>query len=264
MDWEEKENYTGLHPFPVILGVISGLNNSDILVDVINRSGLQVNWGAPGYSHTTRIREYIPCIQAAYANVSEAEKLALASLVVDDLAQRYTSAYEQVKLRIEKIGWRIENGRLLPGDVDIQEMFFPRGSEHDAYREIRAILQRAKGAITIIDPYVDGTLFQLLSTHSGSTITVHILGFKLPSDFGLEAKKFLTQYPHFQIEVKKTKEFHDRFIILDDSDCFHIGASIKDAGGKAFMISQVEDSGNRDALLKQHYQAWAVATQVAL
>src|SRR5712692_2785976 len=60
--------------------------------------------------------------------------------------------------------------------------------------------------------------------------------------FGLETKKFVKQYPRFKIEVRKIDKFHDRFIIPDDPKCFHMGASIKDAGGKAFMISQVEDS----------------------
>ena len=50
--------------------------------------------------------------------------------------------------------------------------------------------------------------------------------------------KFNSQYP--KLTVKISKDFHDRFLIIDRRDVYHIGASIKDAGKKSFGITKLE------------------------
>ena len=62
------------------------------------------------------------------------------------------------------------------------------------------------------------------------------------------------------IEVRRAKDFHDRFVVLDGARCVHIGASINGAGKTAFMISAVEDPANRGALLQQIESSWSAAT----
>lgn len=128
--------------------------------------------------------------------------------------------------------------------------------------EIRRILQQAQKSIAIVDPYVDGTVFGLLGSEGTSASSVRILTHKHPSDFALETRKFQAQYPNAEIETRTTKEFHDRFIVVDASLCWHIGCSIKDAGAKAFMISQVEDQQNRNALLAQFEDSWESAAPI--
>ena len=59
---------------------------------------------------------------------------------------------------------------------------------------------------------------------------------------GLSAKdttKFNAQYP--KLSVKTTTDFHNRFLIIDKAEVYHIGASIKDAGKKSFEITKIED-----------------------
>ena len=51
--------------------------------------------------------------------------------------------------------------------------------------------------------------------------------------------KFNAQYP--KLSVKTIKGFHDRFLIVDEAEVYHIGASIKDAGKKSFGITKIED-----------------------
>jgi hypothetical protein len=138
----------------------------------------------------------------------------------------------------------------------VRELFFPDGSHHDAYVEIRGILQRASNTIDIVDPYVDGSTLTLLSTAAKPGIRFRILTSKHPADFALEAEKWRKQNASNVLEIRTTKEFHDRFIVLDGHDCWHIGASIKDAGNKVFMLSLIEDQDNREALLKQIQAAW--------
>ena len=88
---------------------------------------------------------------------------------------------------------------------------------------------------------------------------MRILTHKTPTDFPQEARKFLAQHANFTLEVRKSREFHDRFIILDNVECWHVGCSIKDAGNKAFMLSKIDDQENRDALITQLKNSWVKA-----
>lgn len=57
------------------------------------------------------------------------------------------------------------------------------------------------------------------------------------SDFALEGRRFATQHGN-KIEVRETQKYHDRFVIIDSGRVWHLGASIKDAGNKAFGMSE--------------------------
>lgn len=235
------------------------------MCNIIGLSGLQVDWGLTkeqAYSHTTRKRAYLPRIQKAYEKIPDKKKLIIAWMVASEFSKSDNKLLEELNLQLEKIGWKIEHNRLTPISVRVREIFFPKGTQYDAYIEIRNILQRAKRSIDIIDPYVDNTIFQIIATIPSSNLQVHILSFNLPSDMALEKKKFISQHPDISIEVRTTKEFHDRFIIIDGVNCYHIGASIKDAGDKAFMISEIEDSNNISVLLKSHKDSWLKATSL--
>jgi len=56
----------------------------------------------------------------------------------------------------------------------------------------------------------------------------------------LDIQKFNKEYP--VLKVAKTNKFHDRFIIIDNKELYHCGASIKDLGNKCFAISTIEDN----------------------
>lgn len=255
-----------LHPWPVILSVLLELP-SDEVCSIIGLTGLHVDWTltkAEAYSHTTRKRAYLPKIQKAYDNVPNENKLIVAWNAVSEILKRDDDSIEKLNPQLEKIGWKIENNHLTPVAVQVKEIFFPTGTTHDAYIEIKRILQRTKQRLDIIDPYIDNTIFQILATISAQSLQANILSFKLPVDIALETKKFISQHQHIAIEIRTTKEFHDRFIIIDRTSCYHFGASLKDAGNKAFMISEIEDSDNISALLDQQGSSWAKATIIQI
>ena len=54
----------------------------------------------------------------------------------------------------------------------------------------------------------------------------------------LDVKKFNEQYA--TLKISKTDKFHDRFIIIDNKELYHCGASIKDLGKKCFAINKIE------------------------
>ena len=140
------------------------------------------------------------------------------------------------------------------------EAFFVKGSNHDAYVHIRAILQLAKTELFIIDPYMDGSIYQVLGTLTPATMGVQILTSKVPTDFALEGQKFVRQHPGFTLQLRKTKDFHDRFVIVDRSRCYLLGASIKDAGNKGFTIVPLEEPAIIRLISNHADQVWTSAT----
>ena len=142
-------------------------------------------------------------------------------------------------------------------------MFFPKGSQWDAFVVIRDVFHRAQQSITIVDPYANGTIFQLLARDGGVPLRVRVLCSKYAAAVAAEATTFSAQHPGTTVEVRSTrKEFHDRFIMVDEDEYVHLGASIKDAGNTAFMISAIEDETNKVALVSAFNNAWEAAQVV--
>jgi len=141
-----------------------------------------------------------------------------------------------------------------------REVFFVKGSDHDAYVHIRAILQTAKADLFIIDPYMDGSIYQVLGTLAHATLAARILTSRCPTDFGLENKKFMKQHSGLTVDVRTTKDFHDRFIILDQARCYLLGASMKDAGNKGFTIVPLQEPSIVQFILKHANEVWVSAT----
>jgi len=92
---------------------------------------------------------------------------------------------------------------------------------------------------------------------------VRVLGEHLKGDFKLEAAKFAAQHGT-SIEVRTTTKYHDRFIFLDGKRCFHLGASIKDAGNKSFALTEFERSQLIAATVADAEGEWARATPVVI
>jgi hypothetical protein len=154
---------------------------------------------------------------------------------------------------VKQLRWR------LPGP---NQVFLPAGSQHDAYLEIRKIVQQGAAQIFVVDPYVDHTLWPLL-TNLPKSCKIRVLTEHLKGDFVLEGKRFRAQHGN-TVEVRQTLNYHDRFIILDGSKCFHLGASIKDAGNKAFAISEMHRSQIAGAVIADAESEWLSATPVSL
>ena len=126
-------------------------------------------------------------------------------------------------------------------------VIFFKGQMWDATSCIEEIISHAGNSITLIDGYVDRRTLDVLSgKKSGVPITIHT-DKKHCSLTEKEITDFNTQYG--PLEIRFTDEFHDRFLILDNKELYHIGASIKDAGKKAFEISLNEDRRILEAIL---------------
>jgi len=117
-----------------------------------------------------------------------------------------------------------------------QKIFFD-GQIYDAFSFIIGLIEKANNDIILIDGYVDtNTLNILCKKQPGVTVTIYTdSSTKLNST---DVSTFNSQYP--ALTIKHTKNFHDRFLIIDNTIVYHIGASIKDAGKKCFAINLME------------------------
>ena len=124
------------------------------------------------------------------------------------------------------------------------EGVFYNGQIFEAYVFASDLVKSATKSIILIDNYIDETVFTLLDKRAqGVQATIYTQSMDKTTQ--LDIKKHNAQYR--PIEVKQTKNIHDRFLIIDDT-VYHIGASIKDLGKKLFAFSKMEI--NKDILIE--------------
>lgn len=234
-----------LNPLPIAISILSELD-SDQFLEIIHRSGVSIDLNltkAESYSHKTRIRAYIPLLNQQIRNMDNSAALHAIYLIFTNLTRSFPQKGAMVEERLREIGWAIVGEGLAPNNQNVIELFFKKGLIHDAYAKIRELIEKTQKELVIIDPYVDSSLFELLkNVHSPSEIAVKILTKNYKGDFDHESELFTKQYSNIVIEKRIASDFHDRFIIIDSCLVFHIGASIKDAGKKVFMINEILDA----------------------
>ena len=115
---------------------------------------------------------------------------------------------------------------------------FFEGQLFDAYVFANDLIKNAKDSIILIDNYVDETTLLMLSKRNPECNAI-IYTQKITEQLQLDLAKHNAQYP--SIEIKMLKMAHDRFLILDQKELYHIGASLKDLGKKWFAFSKLNE-----------------------
>ncbi len=123
-------------------------------------------------------------------------------------------------------------------ETEFKQQIFFNGQIYDAYSLIIDIIKSAKTKILIIDNYIDDSILQMLSKKN-KNVEVVILTSQNCNLTKLDIQKFNKQYP--SLKISYTNKFHDRFIVIDNKELYHCGASLKDLGKKCFAISKIED-----------------------
>lgn len=121
------------------------------------------------------------------------------------------------------------------------EGVFYNGQIFDAYKFATDLIKSAKQSLVLIDNYVDETTLLMLSKReSGVSATIYTS--KISRQLQLDMERHNAQYPPVQIHTYK--DSHDRFLLIDDKDVYHIGASLKDLGKKMFAFSKMNESAS--------------------
>ncbi len=123
-------------------------------------------------------------------------------------------------------------------EENIKQRIFFDGQIYDAYSLIIDIIKRANKKILIIDNYIDDSVLKMLAKKK-KHVEVAILTSNKSNIQNIDIQKFNKEYPI--LKVAKTNKYHDRFIIIDNKEMYHLGASIKDLGKKCFGINKIED-----------------------
>lgn len=118
-----------------------------------------------------------------------------------------------------------------------QKGIFYDGQIFDAYTFISDIIRSAKVSMILIDNYIDDTVLTLLGKREQS-VTAMIYTKNISKQLQLDLQRYNSQYPAIEIEL--FSDAHDRFLIIDDTELYHIGASLKDLGKKWFAFSKMD------------------------
>src|ERR1051325_3481256 len=122
-----------LDPFRAILSVING---SDMLRRSAAAAGLRFDLTLnerDDVSHETRIRALTPRILAAYDGLDDEQRLTAAQAMLGAVAERDAAVAQRAADALSRIGWRVVDGNIVVATTDLREMFFPSGSQWDAF-----------------------------------------------------------------------------------------------------------------------------------
>ena len=145
--------------------------------------------------------------------------------------QRLSELEKTVALHSEKIDFFVRTS--LP---PVEGIFFD-GQIFDAYKFATDLIRTARKSLLLIDNYVDESVLLMLSKRNpGVSATVYTQ--KITAQLQLDLDKHNDQYP--PINIRTYRNSHDRFLIVDDKEVYHIGASLKDLGKKLFAFSKLE------------------------
>ncbi len=153
---------------------------------------------------------------------------------------RIENNVEHLAKKVDAMSLQIQSA-----EIPNQGVFFD-GQVFDAYELTSRIIRSAKKSIILIDNYIDDvTITHLTKKNSG--VTVLLLSKTIGKQLALDVQKANTQYGNF--EIKEFNKSHDRFLMIDHEEVYHLGASIKDLGKKWFAFSKL-DKNSVDNILK--------------
>ncbi|MFA5462007.1 MAG: ORF6N domain-containing protein [Sulfurimonas sp.] len=152
---------------------------------------------------------------------------------IDDIKKQQWLYEKEANNKFEKLFNTIEDKK-----AGATQGIFYDGQIYDAYSFISNLIRTTKKDIILIDNYIDDTVLTLFSKVPSIQITIYtnVISKQLKLDF----EKYSVQYVNVKLQTFKNS--HDRFLIIDNKEIYHIGASLKDLGKKWFAFSKIDIS----------------------
>ena len=117
------------------------------------------------------------------------------------------------------------------------EGVFYDGQLFDAYKYVSDLIRTAKKSLILIDNYIDDTVLTLFTKRiPGVSVTIYTT--QISKQLSLDLQRHNSQYE--PIDIRPFLQSHDRFLIIDEKELYHIGASLKDLGKKWFAFSKMQ------------------------
>lgn len=155
----------------------------------------------------------------------------LKGYVLNQRMNRIENNVDSLAKKVDAISLQIQSSAL-PN----QGVFFD-GQVFDAYEFTSKIIRSAKINIVLIDNYIDESTLTHLAKKN-ENVRVLLLNKNISKQLTLDVKKANEQYGNF--EIKEFTKSHDRFLIVDNTEIYHLGASLKDLGKKWFAFSKLD------------------------
>jgi hypothetical protein len=155
----------------------------------------------------------------------------LKGFAINQRVDRIENNLENLSKEVSKISLQLKTNNL-PN----QGIFFD-GQIYDAYELMSKIIRSAKKEIILIDNYIDETVLTHLSKRAENVEAI-IYTKSISKVLQLDLERHNSQYP--PIQIKELRDSHDRFLIIDQKELYHIGASLKDLGKKWFAFSKLD------------------------
>ena len=163
----------------------------------------------------------------------------------NNVLKEYLMKGYSINNRVNKIEDRIEKMDHVLGEISLQlksqelptQGIFFDGQIFDAYAFASSLIKKAKKEIILLDNYIDESTLTLLSKKS-KNIKVLLFAKGISRALALDVNKANEQFGHF--EVRCLTKSHDRFLIVDRKELYHLGASLKDLGKKWFAFSRMD------------------------
>lgn len=161
-------------------------------------------------------------------------------ILKDYLMKGYAIHYrtEQLEKNVFQINNRLQHMEVVlkTNEFPTSGIFF-NNQIFDAYVFFSDMIERAKTSIILLDNYIDHTvLLQLAKRKKNVTATIYTE--RIPAALSLDLEKHNQQYS--PIEIHRIQNVHDRFLVIDEKELYHMGASIKDLGKRWFAFSRMD------------------------
>ena len=156
----------------------------------------------------------------------------LKGFAVNNRMNRLEDNLEHIKNKVDQIELQV-NSQLIP----TQGVYFD-GQIFDAYELMSRVIRSAKKEIILIDNYIDETVLTHLAKRAENAVAT-IYTKSISKTLKLDLEKHNSQYP--PIKIQELRDSHDRFLIIDRKELYHIGASLKDLGKKWFAFSKLDE-----------------------
>ena len=154
---------------------------------------------------------------------------------ISNLEQRVDAKFLSYDMQLTRLNEKVDffvRTSLPP----VEGIFFD-GQIFDAYAFATNLIKSAKNSLILIDNYIDeNTLLMLSKRTTGVDATIYTQ--RITPQLQLDLTRHNNQYP--PINIRTYRQAHDRFLIIDRSDLYHIGASLKDLGKKLFAFSKMD------------------------
>jgi len=154
----------------------------------------------------------------------------LKGFAINQRVDRIENNLENLSKEVSKISLQLKTNNL-----PTQGIFFD-GQIYDAYELMSKIIRSATNEIILIDNYIDETVLTHLSKRAENVKAI-IYTKSISRVLQLDLERHNSQYP--PIQIKELRDSHDRFLIIDQNELYHIGASLKDLGKKWFAFSKL-------------------------